>query len=41
VIGGKEAGVLGELHPEVLAGAKGYGIRVPCAAFEVALDRLG
>ncbi|HZU96670.1 MAG TPA: phenylalanine--tRNA ligase subunit beta [Planctomycetota bacterium] len=41
VIGGKEAGVLGELHPEVLAGARGYGIRVPCAAFEVALDRLG
>jgi phenylalanyl-tRNA synthetase beta subunit len=33
-------GVVGELHPEVLAGERGFGIRVPCAAFEVALSPL-
>jgi phenylalanyl-tRNA synthetase beta chain len=31
-------GFLGELHPEVLAGAKGLGIRVPCAGFELSLE---
>lgn len=30
-------GLVGELHPEVLAGDAGYGIRVPCAAFELAI----
>lgn len=31
------SGLLGELHPEVLAGDAGFGIRVPCAVFELAL----
>ena len=33
-------GLLGELHPEVLAGDAGFGIRVPCAAFELSLSPL-
>ncbi len=40
IIDGKTAGVLGELHPEVLAGAKGFNVRMPCAAFEVSLAAL-
>ncbi len=40
VIAGEPAGVLGEIHPEVLAGNGGFGIRVPCAGFEVSLARL-
>jgi phenylalanyl-tRNA synthetase beta chain len=31
-------GLIGEIHPEVLAGEKGFGIRVPCAAFELSLS---
>lgn len=30
-------GLVGEIHPEVLAGEHGFGIRVPCAAFELSL----
>jgi phenylalanyl-tRNA synthetase beta chain len=37
---GETAGLLGEIHPEVLKGARGYGINVPCAVFEVSLDQL-
>jgi phenylalanyl-tRNA synthetase beta chain len=33
-------GFLGEIHPEVLAGTNGFGIRVPCAAFELSLAAL-
>jgi phenylalanyl-tRNA synthetase beta chain len=33
-------GLLGEVHPEVLAGDVGFGIRVPCAAFELSLSAL-
>lgn len=33
-------GLLGELHPEVLAGERGFGVRVPCAAFELSLATL-
>jgi phenylalanyl-tRNA synthetase beta chain len=40
LVGGVPAGVVGELHPEVLAGDKGFGIRMPCSGFEVLLDRL-
>ncbi|MEZ0228743.1 MAG: phenylalanine--tRNA ligase subunit beta, partial [Planctomycetota bacterium] len=39
-MGGKVVGVLGELHPEVLAGAKGFNVRMPCAGFEVKLGAL-
>jgi phenylalanyl-tRNA synthetase beta chain len=40
--GSKDAvGVVGELHPEVLAGEQGFGIRVPCSAFELALAPFG
>ncbi len=41
LVDGKPAGVVGELHPEVLAGAKGFGLRLPCAGFEVILGALG
>lgn len=34
-------GFLGEVHPEVLAGEGGFGVRVPCAAFELSLGALG
>jgi len=30
-------GLVGEIHPEVLAGERGFGIRVPCAALELSL----
>jgi phenylalanyl-tRNA synthetase beta chain len=40
VVNGKTVGLLGELHPEVLAGAKGFGIRMPCAGFEITLGAL-
>lgn len=40
LIDGKVVGVLGEIHPEVLDGAKGFKIRMPCAAFEVSLRAL-
>jgi phenylalanyl-tRNA synthetase beta chain len=33
-------GFLGEVHPEVLAGSAGFGVRVPCAAFELSLSKL-
>ena len=33
-------GIVGELHPEVLAGERGFGIRVPCAGFELSLSAL-
>lgn len=33
-------GFVGELHPEVLAGDEGFGIRVPCAAFELSITPL-
>jgi len=33
-------GFLGEIHPEVLAGESGFGIRVPCAGFELSLEAL-
>ncbi len=37
--GRREAvGLLGEVHPEVLAGEEGFGVRVPCAAFELSLS---
>jgi phenylalanyl-tRNA synthetase beta chain len=41
-LGGRNepVGVLGELHPEVLAGNRGWSVRVPCAGFEVSLDAL-
>jgi phenylalanyl-tRNA synthetase beta chain len=39
-IDGKVAGVLGELHPEVLAGARGFNVRMPCAGFELDLGGL-
>jgi len=34
---GKEAGLMGEIHPQVL---ENYGITVPCAAFELTVDYL-
>jgi len=39
-IDGRVVGVLGELHPEVLDGAKGFKLRAPCAGFEVVLGAL-
>lgn len=36
----RPVGLLGELHPEVLAGESGFGIRVPCAVFELAITPL-
>ena len=33
-------GLVGELHPEVLAGDRGFGIRVPCAALELSLTAI-
>jgi phenylalanyl-tRNA synthetase beta chain len=39
-IDGQVVGVLGELHPEVLDGAKGFKVRAPCAGFEVVLGAL-
>ena len=29
-----------QIHPEVLAGERGFGIRVPCAGFELSLEAL-
>lgn len=40
LVGGKVVGVLGEIHPEVLAGDRGFGIRMPAAGFEVSLGLL-
>lgn len=40
IIDGQVAGVVGELHPEVLAGAKGFNVRMPSAVFEVRLGAL-
>lgn len=37
IIGGRDAGVIGEVHPEVL---EAWGIAVPVAAFEILLERL-
>jgi phenylalanyl-tRNA synthetase beta chain len=34
-------GLLGEIHPEVLAGEQGFGVRVPCATFELSLTAVG
>ena len=39
-IDGQVVGVLGEFHPEVLDGAKGFKVRAPCAGFEVVLGAL-
>lgn len=33
----RPVGLVGEIHPEVLAGDSGFGVRVPCAAFELSL----
>ncbi|MBI3995226.1 MAG: phenylalanine--tRNA ligase subunit beta, partial [Nitrospirae bacterium] len=37
VIGGRDAGLIGELHPRVL---ENWQIAMPCAVFDLALDLL-
>ena len=37
LIGGRDVGGIGEVHPEVL---DAWGVKVPCAAFEVNVDRV-
>jgi phenylalanyl-tRNA synthetase beta chain len=35
MVGGRQIGIIGELHPEVL---ERWGIQMPCAAVELELD---